>query len=123
MDEKTLSALTTLAQKLGTTAEYLWGVLLKQAPITGAIELVVMAAWIAAAVWWLRLVQRKTSKPTASTENKYPRAEWEAEGAVFAWGSVVICWLLVGLCVGPTLSSTAAALLNPEYWALKQILK
>ena len=123
MDEKTLSALTALAQKLGTTAEYLWGVLLKQAPITGAIDLVVMAAWIAAAVWWLRLVQRNTSKPTASTENKCPRAEWEDEGAVFAWGSVVICWVLVGLCVGPKLSSTAAALLNPEYWALKQILK
>lgn len=50
MDDKTLEALTTLANKLGTTAEYLWGVLIKQAPITVAIELSVMVAWVAVAV-------------------------------------------------------------------------
>ena len=37
MDDKTLQALTALANKLGTTAEYLWGVLLRQAPLTGKI--------------------------------------------------------------------------------------
>lgn len=123
MDDKTLSALTALAQKLGTTAEYLWGVLLKQAPITGAIDMAVMAAWIAAAVWWFRFVQRKTTAPAATAEDKCPNAQWTQDGAVLAWVSVVICGLLVALCVGAALSSTAAALLNPEYWALKQILK
>ena len=123
MDDKTLSALTALAQKLGTTAEYLWGVLLKQAPITGAIDLAVMAAWIAAVVWWFRFVQRKTAEPTATAENKYPSAQWVQEDAVLAWCSVALSGLLTALIVGTSLSSTVAALLNPEYWALKQILK
>ena len=123
MDDKTLSALTALAQNLGTTAEYLWGVLLKQAPITGAIDLAVMAAWVAALVWWFRFVQRKTTEPTATAEDKYPRAQWSEEGAGIAWVSVAVFGAVTALCIGTSLSSTAAAFLNPEYWALKQILK
>jgi hypothetical protein len=38
MDDKTFQALTNLATKLGTTAEHMWGVLLRQAPITGVID-------------------------------------------------------------------------------------
>lgn len=40
MNDKVLEALQTLAEKLGVTAEHLWGVLLKQAPIDGTIFLV-----------------------------------------------------------------------------------
>jgi hypothetical protein len=32
-------------------------------------------------------------------------------------------FLIVALCCGGALTSTVAAFLNPEYWALKQILK
>ena len=124
MDDKTLSTLTALAQKLGTTAEYLWGVLLKQAPITGSIDLAVMAAWVVAVVCWFRFVRRMTEKPAATGANKYPIAQWGDEaGVAFAWASVIGAGLLTALIVGMSLSSTAAALLNPEYWALKQILK
>ena len=123
MDDKTLTALTALAQKMGTTAEYLWGVLLKQAPITGAIDLAVMVAWVSAAVWWFRFVQRKTSTPPATADGKYSNAQWREEGAGIAWVSVVVAGLVVALCVGAILSSTVAAIFNPEYWALKQILK
>ena len=122
MDDKTLTALTELAHKLGTTAEYLWGVLLKQAPISGAINLVVMVGWVAAFVWWFQLVQRKTTKPTESDENQYTRAQWRDECAGFAWGSVVVLGAITVLCIGSSLSSTAAAFFNPEYWALKNLL-
>ena len=123
MDDKTLQALTALAAKLGTTAEYLWGVLLRQAPITGAIDLAVMAAWVAMAMFLIRLVRRKTTTPAKTDEDRYPSAEWSDEGAAFAWAGAVAFALLVALIVGSELSSVVAALLNPEYWALKQILK
>lgn len=123
MDDKTLQALTTLAAKLGTTAEYLWGVLLRQAPITGAIDLAVMAAWVAMAVFLIRLVRRKTTIPADTDEDRFPSAEWEGEDAAFAWAGAVAVALLTALIVGSKLSSVVAALLNPEYWALKQILR
>lgn len=124
MDDKTLQALTALANKLGTTAEYLWSVLLKQAPITGVVDLLVMAAWVAAAAMWFKLVQRKTKKPPATEQDRYPSADWTDEvGIGLAWASVVVVTILVALIIGTNLSTTIAALFNPEYWALKQILR
>lgn len=123
MDEKTLQALTDLAEKLGTTSEYLWGALIKQAPITGAVDLMIMVAWVAAAAGWFALVKRKTTEPPKSDEDRYPRAEWVEESAFIGWVSVAIFSLIAGVVVSSTLSITIAALLNPEYWALAQILK
>jgi hypothetical protein len=115
MDEKTLQAVTALANKLGTTAEYLWGVLVKQAPISGALDLAVLAAWSAACVWVVRFVHGKTS-------GKDPA--WDDEvGRVFAWVGVgLVCWLTM-LIGGLSFSGSVTAIVNPEYWALRQILK
>ena len=123
MDEKTLQALTALAAKLGTTAEYLWGVLLKQAPITGAVDLLLTIAWVGAAVMWFAFVGRKTTTPPETDENRYPCAEWDGEAAFFGWLSAYIFALITGLIVSTNLASSVAALFNPEYWALAQILK
>lgn len=113
MDDKTLQALTVLANKLGTTAEYLWGVLVRQAPISATIDLLVMAVW-ALLIWaWFRFVLRKTAEDWARDE----------AAVAFAWGSVCVAVLLYVLIVGLGISQTLSALLNPEYWALKQILK
>lgn len=123
MDDKTLQALTALANKLGTTAEYLWGVLLRQAPITGVINLAVMAAWVAMAVLLLRWVRSKTRVPPKTEDERYPRAEWDSDGAFFAWAGSIAFAALVAVIVGLELSGAIAALVNPEYWALRQILK
>jgi hypothetical protein len=124
VDDKTLHALTNLAAKLGTTAEYLWGALLRQAPITGTIDLLVMSAWVAGCVAWFRFVHRKTTRPAATDEDRYPRAAWNDEfGVGLAWMSVAVFVLISALVIGSELSNTVAALVNPEYWALRQILK
>lgn len=124
MDEKTLQALTTLAEKLGTTAEYLWSVLLKQAPISAATDLVVIAALVFGVVMWAKFVQRKTAKPEVTENDRYPRAEWGSnEGIFFAWVSVFVSALIIAVIAGVCFSSIVAAIFNPEYWALKQILK
>jgi hypothetical protein len=124
MDQNTLQALTALAEKLGTTAEYLWGVLLRQAPITGATDLLVMVAWITAVVGWARFVRRNTASPAPTVEDRYPRAAWDDDAVVcLAWFSVVVIAVIAALFIGSSLSITVAALVNPEYWALRQILK
>ena len=124
MDDKTLQALTALAAKLGTTAEYLWGVLLKQAPITGVVDLLVCAAWVAGLVFWAKFVQRKTTAPPKTDDERYPRADWNDDAGVgLAWVSVVIGAGITALVIGSNLSTIVAALVNPEYWALRQILK
>ena len=124
MDQNTLQALTALAAKLGTTAEYLWGVLLRQAPITGATDLIVMTSWVTAVVLWARFVSRQTAKPAPTAEDRYPSAAWDDDlGVALAWASVVAIAAITALIIGSSLSTTVAALVNPEYWALRQILK
>ena len=123
MDEKTLQSLTGLANKLGTTAEYLWGVLLRQAPLTGAIDLMLTMAWVIGTVVWCRFIVRKTTCPRPTDDDRYPNAEWTDEAAFLAWASAVAVALIAGVVVISSLATTVSALVNPEYWALRQILK
>jgi hypothetical protein len=113
MDEKTLQVLTALANKLGVTAQYLWSVLLRQAPITGAIDLFLLSLLVFG-VWRLtRYVYRR--KP----------GEWGDDEGFFrplAWAGVGIVVFVTTLIVCGSLSDTVAGLVNPEYWALKQVL-
>jgi hypothetical protein len=123
MDDKTLQALTALSTKLGTTVEYLWGVLLRQAPITGAIELVLMCVLVTTSLFLIQFVRRKTTKPAKTNENPYPKADWPDEGGVFAWMAAILFAFITALIVFFDLSNVVSALINPEYWALRQILK
>ena len=81
MDQTTLTALTALAEKLGTTAEYLWGVLLRQAPISGLTDLAVMIGMVLFTAFWAAVVLKKTTKPRPTKDEPYPRREWEDEAA------------------------------------------
>ena len=123
MDDKTLQALTALANKLGTTAEYLWGVLLRQAPLTGVIDLMLTMAWVIGTVLWCRFVARKTTRPKRTDDDHSPYADWTGEAAFFSWASAAVVALTTGLVVSGSLATTVAALANPEYWALRQSLK
>jgi len=40
MNDQTTKLLTDLSNKLGTTAEYLWGVLVRQAYVDGVISII-----------------------------------------------------------------------------------
>lgn len=124
MNEKTLEAITRLAEKLGTTAEYLWGVLLKQAPIAGVVDIAVGAIWIVFAVMWFRFVQQKTTKKKTTDENLYSSAaDWEDEGAFLGWFSVFVIVCVSVVVVSSNFKTAVEAILSPEYWAIKQILK
>ena len=116
--EELTPLLEKLAEKLGTTTEYLWGVLLKQAPITAATELVYLVLVILGGIV-LYKVHKRLSKEVDGNNSIY----YEAEELVIApmviaaiiWGVLfIICFFSIGTMV--------TGFLNPEYWALDEIM-
>ncbi len=122
MNDKTLELINSLADKFGITAEYLWSVLIKQAPISAAIN--ITTSIVLVTVWFVayRIVKRKTTPPEATQEDRYPVAEWCGEDAILAWPIIALAALFVFIMSVVALYDSIHALTNPEYWALTQIL-
>ncbi len=119
MNEQTSKLIEQLAQKLGTTTEYLWSVLLKQAPIDAATTLV-QILFIALFAWLLIAKHNKLSSQTdwgAYDDKGYNNVGVAAlmiVGAAFVFVMTVLCFCSFGDVIN--------GFFNPEYWALKQIL-
>lgn len=122
VDEKYMQLIEALSSKLGTTAEHLWGVLVRQAPISGVVDLVLCVTIAAVTVSWVQFVKRKTTCPTRTEDDSYPYAEWSNEAAFFAWASVVFAVLVALVTIVGAAQGIVAAFVNPEYWALKQLV-
>jgi hypothetical protein len=120
MNEQTEKLIRELADKLGTTAEHLWSVLIRQAAISGITNIIAILLWAWFAFWSFRLVRRKTTE--IKSEGGYFSAQWSDEGAALAWGIWGIGTFVIVAITGANLESIAGSLLNPEYWALKQII-
>jgi len=123
MDEKSQQLIEALAAKLETTTEHLWGALVQQAPISGAVDLVLCILIAATSAWWIRLVMNKTTCPAETDANRYPRAEWREEDAFLAWFAAIIGGVLAVAFIIGSAQGIVAAFTNPEYWALKQLVK
>lgn len=122
MNDTTLDLLNRLADKLGTTVEHLWGVLIKQAPITAISDLVIGAVLVVLTVVWYRFVRAKTKVPPRTPENAYPSAAWDDDSATFAWVFVVITGLIALMWCVAAMQQAVTAFVNPGYWALKQLI-
>jgi hypothetical protein len=114
MNEQTQQLIEKLATKLGATAEHLWGVLVRQAPISSATAAIAICIYAAVMVWGYRLVREKTKD----------EGDWNDHCGSIAlpwiiW-SVGMLFLVIVLC--SSLSNIVAGFVNPEYWALKEIL-
>jgi hypothetical protein len=120
VDEKTYALLKELSEKLGTTGEHLWGVLVRQAQISGIAELLVIVAWWSISFLGLKFIIKKTTR--IKDTDGYSIAEWEGEGAFFAWCGWSMYTAIILVLSGVEVVTIAGALLNPEYWALKQLL-
>jgi hypothetical protein len=111
MNEQLTKLIEHLADKLGTTTEHMWGVLLRQAPISASIGILLDALCIALVCFgWKKLCAKKFDGYDADMIRSM---------------SFLVMWLITILClavVGLSLSTDIAGFLNPEYWALKQLL-
>jgi hypothetical protein len=115
MNEQTTKLLEALAAKLGTTAEYLWTVLLRQAWIS-AIEDVLQYLVVASLPYFMWKFHKRMK---ATMEGGYLSNDEEK------WLIVGVCWFVVAvivfwafLCIPDTITK----LVNPEYWALSEVL-
>jgi hypothetical protein len=107
MNPETLSALTSLALKLGTTTEHLWGVLVSQAPISSTVGTVLLLLWFAACVYAVK-------RSAAVNQNDDMKIPAVMGAGVFA--------LLFFITFVSSVSNIAAGFFNPEYWALHEVL-
>ena len=111
--EKLVPILEQLAKSLNVTTEYLWSALLKQAFIDGVVSvvqciLIIISNFVL--VWGYKRV--------------YSLVEYSD------WDEINYCWILTLAVVVIILDLVAffsfdtmlASFLNPEYWALEEIL-
>jgi len=123
MNENTEILIRELADKLGTTSEQLWNILITQAWIDGSVNLLGLLA-LGVALWCaFKFVNRKTTTPEPTESNRYPRAEWEEEGALLAWFLLAVSTVVLTLIVATEMNNVISAFVHPEYWALKEILE
>lgn len=116
MDKSVSEVIQALSDKLGTTSEYLWSALLKQAPIDGVASLVGLAIWFA--LLWLAWMYIKRMEEINDIESS-DDARARKAAATVAW------FVVVGLSVLALISSSGtiiAAFFNQEYWALQFVM-
>ena len=113
MSPEVTNLLQGLADRLGTTVEYLWGTLVRQAPIQAVTDSVYLIA-LGGLYWFLITRWRKFVKENTGYENEDSRAWFTAGIAIVG----LICFLIASV----TISGIVSGFLNPEYWALERIL-
>ena len=118
MNEQIMEILRVLAEKFGTTTEFLWSVMIRQAYVTGITQIIgfILAGIFVFGwnryVWGLRLPE----------EPQEDRGVDKTFGIMMARLIGVVgagLWALIFLCV---FTDITTALVNPEYWALKQLI-
>jgi len=112
-----MEILHVLAEKFGTTTEFLWGIMVRQAYVVGISQILafVMAGLFVFAwnryVWSIRLPE----------DPQEDRGGDKTFGIMMVrlFGVVGACmWAMMFLC---GLTEITTALVNPEYWAIKQV--
>lgn len=121
MNDNTAKLIEQLASKLGTTSQYLWGVLLKQAPIDATITLVqVVIIWIFGFILLkthLKLSEEKEYDGYKCTG--YRHYEMAAELPMVLGAVLFLILVPISLFC---FSDIINGYFNPEYWALNKIM-
>jgi len=113
MNEKLENILIELAEKLHTTVEHLWGVLVTQAVYQNFISIIIWSLFSIGSLIVVGFTGKSFFK--ACRDDKFNNS---VPFFVIAAVIAVIC-----LTAGTTnLNDWITAILNPEYWALKQVL-
>lgn len=110
MDDNTAKLLEQLAAKLNTTAEHLWAVMVRQARIEFYSDLVLCVLFVIGAVASLRFAKLCWRK-----------IEDDQEWMVGVIGFYIAAFALT-LTTVIFIPLMITEYLNPEYWALQQIL-
>ncbi len=108
-------ALAALAAKLGTTAQHIWAVLIRQARVEIAIDAIFLILSILIFSAWFRWLRTYLKRNESDFFDGSPAEVFP----LIVCG--IGCLILFGFCVA-CLFELPTLLLNPEYWALQQIM-
>lgn len=111
MSDQQTQLLEKLAAQLGTTAEKLWGILLHQAPIDAAWNVLQYAIFIVSGV----ILYRAHKRFVKNNQYEYGPTEVIMICLALIWGMVLI---VAFFC----LPYAFTGFYNPEYWALQHIM-
>ncbi len=119
MNEQTTKLLEQLASKLGTTTQYLWSILIKQAPIDAIITLIQGVVIVLLGYGLYKIHKKLMQKPADDYhDNMYDKYEVIAAMpmiiALVFWLTIVVMWVC---CIGDIVNG----FFNPEYWALHKV--
>lgn len=117
MNDKLTQLLEQLAAKLGTTAEYLWKVLIAQGRISATTSLIVLILTVlySVLVWKTHM---RFLKPTKDYDSLYD----ENEGFIPIMAVMTGALIIMAIWSLSDISNIINGYFNPEYWALKEVL-
>jgi len=115
MNERTEQLIRELAEKFGTTAEHLWEVMVRQAVIENTIAFIIYGGFVGATIVLWKLAFRGDG-----LERSFKDEEWRLEVTFLSCAMVftIVCLMSVLFIAG-----WVSGIINPEYWALKELLK
>ena len=120
LKQEILTRIDALAAKLGVTADHIWLVLVKQAGVEawmcGAIGVTCAILAVVAFSWCWKLGGQCHS--IRESERHYGSGEGFLAGAFFSG----LAGVALTIATMVLLSGVPTLVMNPEYWALKQVL-
>jgi len=108
-----------LAQKLGTTTEYLWGVLINQAKISAITDLFYLFFTVIGGILLYRLHKYFSKEREPYGHSYYYTKE---ELVTIPMGILTVFWFFIAIFSFMSIGNIINGFFNPEYWALDQIL-
>lgn len=127
MNDKTLEMLQAMAATLGTTAQHLWAVLVRQALVDGITNLFLIAGWLITLIAFCKLHLYFSKIRTGDKEDRYSRDaslyETYEAAAIAPMVLVGLVLTIVSICmIFDVIPSTITDFVNPEFAALKYVL-
>lgn len=120
MNDKLQKTLTDLAEKFGTSVEHLWGVLLYQARVQVITDLFYYVLCIVVGV----VLYRCHIKFSKKYDAKYGSSCYYEDNdlCIPIMAVIGVIWIAYFIYCISSIGTTVSAAINPEYWALKEIL-
>lgn len=124
MDKTTIRTLEILEEKLEVPIEHLWEVMVHQAKIETIFYSVSSGVVVIITMVWLIFLRKKVTPPKPTDDNPNPVADWQ-----MGWDDMIIPYIITTILLSWSLIQVIqtciiakTAFLNPEYWALKELM-
>ena len=122
MEEKAFEYIDAIAANLGVAAEHVYGTLLKQAMVSGLRSVVYIIICLAVGYAILKVFKRIYADVKEGEDGIFVDSYGVSLGGVFSLVFGGIALILMFFAIMVDISNATTALLNPEYWAIKEIL-